>query len=311
LLTEEPLASIDLGTNSARLLIGTVDSGRNIRSLVVKKEITRLGGGFTRQTGLSPEARARTLAVLRDFATEIENHRVVGIRAVATSAVRDAVNGQAFVEEVFRETGIRLRVIDGREEAMLNLRGVVAGLGLQGESLVFDIGGGSTEYTLARGDMPSFTLSLPLGVVRLTEGKDDVAAMEEKVNRELEALRVQLLSVVPGWCPADTTLVGTAGTPATLAAVHLKLSDFDYRRVHGHSLSLEAIRTICDTLLPLTPGQRLTVAGIEKGREDLVAAGILITVRTMEMFGFERMTVCDTGLLEGLLLAPSDEDSSV
>jgi exopolyphosphatase/guanosine-5'-triphosphate,3'-diphosphate pyrophosphatase len=303
---EEPLASIDLGTNSARLLIGLIDSGRSIRTLVVKKEITRLGGGFSRETGLSPEAQGRTLAVLRDFAAELEKHRVSGVRAVATSAVRDAVNGGAFVAEVLRETGILLRVIDGREEAILNLRGVVAGLGIEGETLVFDIGGGSTEYTLARGDVPRFTRSLPLGVVRLTEGKGAVAAMEEKISRELEALREEMLAAGHGISLARATLVGTAGTPATLAAVHMKLSDFDYRKVHGHSLSLDAIRTIRDTLLPLIPEQRLTVPGIEKGREDLVVAGILITVRTMEMFGFESLTVCDTGLLEGLLLTPHD-----
>jgi exopolyphosphatase/guanosine-5'-triphosphate,3'-diphosphate pyrophosphatase len=300
---EEPLASIDLGTNSARLLIGRIDSGRSIRTLLVKKEITRLGGGFSRETGLSPEARGRTLAVLRDFAVELERNHVTKIRAVATSAVRDAVNGVAFVDEVLRETGIRLRVIDGLEEAILNLRGVVAGIGVEGESLVFDIGGGSTEYTLARGDVLRFTRSLPLGVVRLTEGKGDVAAMEEKITRELEALREEILSAGHGVALAGSTLVGTAGTPATLAAVHMKLSDFDYRRAHGQSLSLDAIRTIRDTLLPLTPEQRLTVPGIEKGREDLVVAGILITVRTMEMFGFESLTVCDTGLLEGLLLS--------
>ena len=300
---DEPLASIDLGTNSARLLIGRIDSGRSIRTLLVKKEITRLGGGFSRETGLSPEARGRTLAVLRDFAVELKRNHVTKIRAVATSAVRDAVNGVAFVDEVLRETGIRLRVIDGLEEAILNLRGVVAGIGVEGESLVFDIGGGSTEYTLARGDVPRFTRSLPLGVVRLTEGKGDVAAMEEKISRELKALREEILSAGHGGALAGATLVGTAGTPATLAAVHMKLPDFDYRRVHGHSLSLDAIRTIRDTLLPLTPEQRLTVPGIEKGREDLVVSGILITVRTMEMFGFESLTVCDTGLLEGLLLS--------
>lgn len=307
---KEPLASIDLGTNSARLLIGLVEGGRHIHTLVVRKEISRLGGGFSRKTGLSPEARARTLAVLRSFAADIAKHRVIEIRAVATSAVRDAVNGAAFVDEVFQETGIRLRVIDGREEAILNVRGAVAGLGMVGDSLVFDIGGGSTEYTLARGDVPAFTRSLPLGVVRLTEGKGDMVSMEEKINRELASLREHMPADGHGISPADVTLVGTAGTPATLAAVHMNLSDFDYRRVHGHSLSLDDIRSIRDTLLPLTPEQRLTIPGVEKGREDLVAAGILITVRTMEIFGFESLTVCETGLLEGLLLMSHKVDGT-
>ena len=298
---KHPAASIDLGTNSARLLIGTLDEGRQIRPLFVKKCITRLGGGFSRTTGLSPEARSRTLAVLRDFAVEITRHGVADIRAVATSAVRDAVNGPEFVEEVFHETGIRLRIIDGREEALLNLRGVAAGLRLEGRFLLFDIGGGSTEYTLAQGASMIFTRSLPLGVVRLTEGKGDIPSMEDKIDRELEALRRDMVAAGHETFLSQAILVGTAGTPATLAAIDVKLSDFDYRKVHGHSLSLKAITRIRDTLFPLTPHQRLHVPGLERGREDLVVAGILITMRTMELFGFERLTVCDTGILEGIL----------
>lgn len=307
---KEPLASIDLGTNSARLLIGTLDEGRHIHPLVVKKRITRLGGGFSRITGLSPEARSRTLAVLHDFAAEIEKQGVTDIRAVATSAVRDAVNGAEFVDEVVRETGIRLRIIDGREEAILNLRGVMAGLEIEGDFLVFDIGGGSTEYTLARGDLPRFTRSLPLGVVRLTEGKADLSSMEDKINRELETLRREIVTTGHEETLSGAILVGTAGTPVTLAAIDVKLPDFNYRKVHGHSLSLEAIARIRNTLLPLTPKQRLNVPGLEKGREDLVVAGILITVRTMEMFGFDHLVVCDTGLLEGLLLTPYETNSA-
>lgn len=298
---KEPLASIDLGTNSARLLIGTLDEERHIHPLVVKKRITRLGGGFSRTTGLSPEARARTLEVLLDFAAEIEKQGVADIRAVATSAVRDAANGAEFVEEVVRETGIRLRIIDGREEAILNLRGVAAGLGLEGDFLVFDIGGGSTEYTLARGEALRFTRSLPLGVVRLTEGKRDIPSMEDKINRELEALRRDMVAAGHDKTLSQAILVGTAGTPVTLAAIDVKLPDFDYRKVHGHSLSLPDIANIRTRMFPMTPEQRLRVSGLEKGREDLVVAGILITMKTMELFGFDRFVVCDTGLLEGIL----------
>jgi exopolyphosphatase / guanosine-5'-triphosphate,3'-diphosphate pyrophosphatase len=299
---EQPKASIDLGTNSARLLIGVAGNRHAIRPLVVKRVVTRLGGGFTRENGLSRQACERSLAVMREFADDIERYGVETVRAVATSAVRDAVNGGAFADEVLRKTGIRLEIIDGREEALFTLRGVVSGLADNGDYLVFDIGGGSTEFTLARGENLLFTRSLPLGVVRLTEGKITVEAMAEKICRELNTLRNEMESTGAGTISSGVTLVGTAGTVTTLAAVDLNMADYDYSRVQGHILSLSAIRGIYRSLLPLTPDQRLLVPGVEKGREDLIIAGALIVIKTMELFRFEECTVSDAGLLEGLLI---------
>ncbi|MRR34186.1 Ppx/GppA family phosphatase [bacterium] len=301
---EKASAAIDLGTNTARLLIGSIDSGPVIRPLAVKRVVTRLGGGFTRETGISGEARERTLAALREFAADMRRHAVDRVRAVATSAVRDAVNGRAFADAVFSETGIRLEIIDGQEEALLTLRGVVSGLGRkEGDFLVFDIGGGSTEYTLARGTNPRFTRSLPLGVVRLTEGKGAVPAMEEKISRELGILHSEMVRDGHSSFPAGATLVGTAGSVTTLAALDMELTPYDPLKVQGYVLSMEAIRRIFDRLLPLTPEQRLLLPGMEKGREDLIVAGILITLKTMELFGFDSLTVSDTGILEGILLS--------
>jgi len=300
---EKTSAAIDLGTNTARLLIGSIDSGPVIRPLAVKRVVTRLGGGFTREKGVSAEARERTLAALRDFAADMRRYTVDRVRAVATSAVRDAVNGRAFADEVFSETGIRLEIIDGHEEALLTLRGVVSGLGREGDFLVFDIGGGSTEYTLARGTNPLFTRSLPLGVVRLTEGKGAVPAMEEKISRELDILRSEMVREGHSSFPAGSTLVGTAGSVTTLAALDMELTPYDPLKVQGYILSMVAIRRIFDRLLPLTPEQRLLLPGMEKGREDLIVAGILITLKTMELFGFDSLTVSDTGILEGILLS--------
>lgn len=298
-----PLAAIDLGTNTARLLIGCIEPDGRIRQLTLKRCITRLGGGFSRERGISDEARERTVAALQDFAAEIRRQGVARVQAVATSAVRDAVNGKEFCEDIFQKTGIRLDIIDGQKEGLLTLRGVLAGLDQRPENLmVFDVGGGSTEYTLTAGDTPLFTMSLPLGVVRLTEGKVTCVAMEEKISRELRALRDALAN--KGLLPllGGATLVGTAGTATTLAAVSMKMTEYDYRRVNNYTIPLEEIKEIFATLLPLTPPKRLGVPGMEKGREDLIIAGILITVKTMETFGFPRLKVSDYGLLEGLLL---------
>lgn len=296
-------AAIDLGTNSARLLIGSVDSRSRIQTRFVAREITRLGGGFSKETGLSPAARKRSLAVLRDFADKIHCHKVKKIRAVATSAVRDAVNGTDFVNEVLQETGISLEVIDGHDEGLLTLHGIFSGLPGRGNSLVFDIGGGSTEYTLAQDESLLFTKSLSLGVVRLTEGKRSIPAMEDKIKRELEGLSADL--ALAGYSEAlpASKLIGTAGTPTTLAGIDLKLADYTTRSVHGHILSRDAIRNIYTRILPLSLEQRLLVPGIQPGREDLILAGTLLTIRTMEHFGYEFLTVSEFGLLEGLLLS--------
>ncbi len=299
---QRPYASIDLGTNTARLLIGRVEGGI-IAPVLVKRHITRLGGGFIRETGISPEAWQRSLDALVDFAEEMKRAGVMRLRAVATSAVRDAANGAAFCDEVAERTGIRLEVIEGTEEGLLTLVGVLSGLNRkEGDFFVFDVGGGSTEYTLAESSTPLFTESLPLGVVRLTEGKPDVPAMEEKIGRELAGLGERLAG--RGFCGRldGATLVGTAGTATTLAAISLGMTDYDYRRVNNHILTREDIRRIFGMLLPLSSAERLTVPGLEKGREDLIIAGILITLSTMDSFGFDRMTVSDFGLLEGVLL---------
>ena len=298
-----PTAAIDLGTNTARLIIGYSESTTISRPLLIKRAITRLGGGFTREKGISPEAYQRSLDTLRDFADEINKYGVSSVRAVATSAVRDAVNGPAFCADILHETGISLEVIDCREEGLITLRGVLAGIdNSDGNLLVFDVGGGSTEYTLTIGNNPVFTRSLPLGVVRLTEGKKSYTAMEDKVCRELLSLKSEIEPAMLKECNEHFTLVGTAGTATTLAAISLKLKDYDYRLVNNHSLSRDEIENILVTLLPMTPEERLQVVGLEQGREDLIIAGILITLKTMEFFDFKHLKVSDFGLLEGLLL---------
>jgi exopolyphosphatase / guanosine-5'-triphosphate,3'-diphosphate pyrophosphatase len=299
-----PTAAIDLGTNTARLIIGYGESPLMVRPLLVKRAITRLGGGFTRERGISPEAYERSLDALKDFADEIRKFGVSSVRAVATSAVRDAVNGTAFCADILNETGISLEVINSRDEGLITLRGVLAGIDeTDGNLLVFDVGGGSTEYTLTIGNCPVFTRSLPLGVVRLTEGKKSYAAMEDKVCRELQSLKTDLETAMLNESKEHFILVGTAGTATTLAAISLKLKDYDYRLVNNHTLSRDEIETILATLLPMTPEERLQVAGLEQGREDLIVAGILITLKTMEYFGFTHLKVSDFGLLEGLLLS--------
>lgn len=298
-------AAIDLGTNTARLLIGDCVDGR-LTTLQVEREIVRLGGGFSDAAGLAADAQQRGLGCLQRFAAVMRRQGVERVRASATSAVRDAVNGGSFVERVLQETGIRLTVIDGDLEGRLTLDGVISGLDeLHRSMLVVDVGGGSTEVTVAENGLPTFIRSLPLGVVRLTEGFKSERARADRIAAIMDQLLDDMSSA--GLCLApDTIMVSTAGTATTLAAIQMEMVEYDYRRVNNFVISRADIEGIYQRLLPLAPRERLAIAGLEKGREDLIMAGIGITTRIMDRFGFNRMKVSDYGLLEGLALSAAE-----
>jgi len=298
-----PKAAIDLGTNTVRLLIGTETDGKIARHHISRR-VTRLGGGFSRETGISSDAAQRTVAALKEFSAIIDDYKVTELRAVATSAVRDAVNSNEFCHEVLSASGIRLEVISGEEEARLTLAGVISGLDVVTDTLVvFDVGGGSTEYTVAAADKIIFTKSLPLGVVRLTEGKGSAAAISEKIERELFLLFSEMTAAGVTALFKEATLIATAGTATTLAAIDLGLADYDYSKVNNHRINSIRIREIFDRLAPLSPPERLRqIIGLEEGREDLILAGILLTMKSMEIFGINTLQVSDFGLLEGILL---------
>jgi exopolyphosphatase/guanosine-5'-triphosphate,3'-diphosphate pyrophosphatase len=296
-------ASIDLGTNTARLLIGAKLNG-NVERLHISRAITRLGGGFSKEKGISRDAAQRTIATLKEFALTLNGFNVTELRAVATSAVRDAVNRDEFCHEVKLASGIELEVISGEEEGSLTLLGVRSGLDSVAHTLlVFDVGGGSTEYTVSQDDTILFTKSLPLGVVRLTEGRGNAAAMLAKINRELNLLLAEMdnAGVIP--FIKDATLIATAGTATTLAAIDIGLADYDYSKVNNHILHADRISEIYNRLSSLSPAERLAqVTGLEEGREDLIIAGTLLTMKSMEMFASKSLKVSDFGLLEGIIL---------
>lgn len=297
------LAAIDFGTNTARLLVADKNDDGSFVQIRLEREIVRMGGGFTHDLGISRDAQDRGLSCLSRFGSIMREHGAVQMRAVATSAVRDAVNGEAFVQQVLDETGISLAVIDGKTEGALTLAGVLAGLDQKyNEMILFDIGGGSTEYTLAQGGEAQFIRSLPLGVVRLTEGKVTPYAMQEKIGRELNALLCDMKSAGIK-VQNEMTLIGTAGTATTIAAISLEMKDYDYRKVNNTVVTHARIRDLYEQLLPLSLEERLRIPGLEKGREDLIIAGLLITLHTMEMFGIDALKVSDYGLLEGLIVS--------
>jgi exopolyphosphatase/guanosine-5'-triphosphate,3'-diphosphate pyrophosphatase len=298
-------AAIDFGTNTARLLVAE-RSAAGITTVCVEREVIRLGGGFTDEYGLSGEAMNRGLACLHRFSDIISGYGVKQVRASATSAVRDAVNGRAFVDTVFQETGIKLVVIDGDTEAHLTLMGVLSALkAASSELVVLDVGGGSTEFTVSFNGSPVFIKSMPIGVVRLTEGFHTGIEMIERVRTVIDQLEIELSSagvILSG----DCELVGTAGTATTIAAIKLEMDDYDYRKVNNFTVSRGDIAEIFQRLSQITPQERLAIKGVEKGREDLIVAGLVIITSVMDRFGFTWLKVSDFGLLEGLVLSGSE-----
>jgi exopolyphosphatase/guanosine-5'-triphosphate,3'-diphosphate pyrophosphatase len=298
-------AAIDLGTNSARLLIGDRESD-SLKTIRIDREIVRLGGGFTDESGLSDIAQRRSLDCLKRFSGIMKEYGVQRISASATSAVRDAVNGSYFVERVLKETGIKLAVIDGELEGRLTLKGVISGLDLIHDSVVVvDVGGGSTEFTIAEHGEIVHVVSLPLGVVRLSEGFGEPEAMSERINFILKDLHSGISSAGVSIKP-DSVMIATAGTATTLAAIKIEMVEYDYRKVNNFQMSRAEISEIYERLLPLTPHELTLVPGLEKGREDLIIAGILIILQSMDTLGFTRLKISDYGLLEGLALSDDE-----
>ncbi len=305
-------AVIDFGTNTARLLIGYIAPEGDIVPLSIKRHITRLGGGFTDERGISSEALDRSIIALKDFGAEISSYKVNNIKAVATSAVRDAANKHLFCEEIYNSTGIYIDVIDGLEEGYLTLRGVLSGLSkLSKYIFVFDIGGGSTEYIFAIDGVLAFSKSLPLGVVRLTEGKISSSAIADKICRELYQLQLEIDDSGFSSMISEAMLVATAGTATTLAAINFKMINYNYNRINGSQLDLRVIENIQKQLDILTLKERLQIPGMEAGREDLIMAGIQLTVATMKLFNKNMMTVSTNGLLEGLFLSIAESNNSI
>lgn len=294
-------AAIDIGSNSLRMLVGEVVSGQVVPHHYFRR-ITRLGGDYDPLTGISVAARTRTLSALEEFAQLLDKIKPLSTRAVATEAVRRAVNGQQFVADVLMCTGFSVEIIDGEEEAWLTSAGVLAGLKTQPSvALIFDIGGGSTEFIVIKEGYRLWQKSYPLGVVSLAEVPDPGTVIERVLTMLAADLDVAGLS--PLLADAGCQLVGTAGTVTTLAALDLAMVKYDWQCINNYVLSQSTLHSLYERLLPLTAVERELLPGLEKGRGDLIVHGTGIVLFLMQLFCKEQLLVSDFGLLEGTLLS--------
>jgi exopolyphosphatase/guanosine-5'-triphosphate,3'-diphosphate pyrophosphatase len=303
------LATIDLGTNTVRLLVADVDPGtRGWRLVDADQRVTRLGEGLATTGRLAETPAERTASVVGEYVWRARRAGAERLFIVATSAVREAANGREFAGRLERLTDEQVTIVSGEQEAALTLAGVLAGLAGNTESettLVFDIGGGSTEYILARGTTAIAERSLRLGVVDLAERypfSDPVdwpryrAMFAEIAGRLGAELPERIRSA-----RADR-LVGTAGTVTTLAALDLDLRVYDPERVQGHVLSRADIERQLARLGALSVDERARLPCLEPGRADLIVAGTAIALATLALVAADRLVVSDWGLREGILV---------
>ncbi len=299
------LAGVDIGTLTCRLLIADLPPGNGLKEFRSERRILRLGEGVDQTKRLSVAAMDRVVQCLREWREIIDASHVDAVTAVATSAVRDAANRDEFLDRVKREAGFKVELISGEEEAMRTMLGIRSGLpaGVT-DVLALDIGGGSTEFILDSPGQKPIVSSIDIGVVRLCERllhHDPLTEQEIRQAREWVAKETKAAVAAMG-SYQTATFVGTAGTITSLAAMAQKLPAYEPARIHNYQLQLSTIQEIEQTLLSRKKADRAGLPGLEKGREEVIAAGAIIIRTIMETLGMSAVLVSDLGLREGVLI---------
>jgi exopolyphosphatase / guanosine-5'-triphosphate,3'-diphosphate pyrophosphatase len=302
----ERLAAIDCGTNSIRLLVAEADGDAEggFRTVERLMRITRLGQGVDATGRLHPDAIERTLAVLRDYRSVMDDLGVPAgrVRITATSAARDSANRDDFFGPATEVVGATPELLSGEEEGRLSYVGATTGLDpALGPFLVVDIGGGSTEFALEDG-----AVSVDVGCVRLSESYlDSDPPAPEELHACITVTTEHLKDVVrelPGVAHAKT-FVGLAGTVTTVAAVEIGLAEYDRDRIHHFVLTHEAAEDVFRTLATEPSADRLHNPGLEEARADVIVGGCCVLVAIFRELGFAECLVSEADILDGLILS--------
>ncbi len=307
------VAIVDLGTNTCRLFLAEVDDRGVVEPAARVTTVVRLGQGVDRTGRLHPDAVARTRACIEEYAPRLESYGPARRLLVATSVLRDAADGHAFLQAIERDFALPWRVVSGEEEGALAFRGgtswLAASSSVPDPLLLVDIGGGSTEFAIgSAGRAPTFVCSLDVGVVRLTER---FFAADPPTSAEVVALSGHVAAAIEAGVPAELHAavggaVGVAGTYTTLVANKLGMREYDGRLVQGHLLSIADIDAAIALFAAMTSAERGRLPGIQPGREDVILAGALIARAACAAFGLEAIRVSEADLLDGCALALAD-----
>jgi exopolyphosphatase/guanosine-5'-triphosphate,3'-diphosphate pyrophosphatase len=298
---------IDIGSNSGRVVVYRRDGEGRLRLQASTRAALRLVREVDRGHLLGPEAIARTLGALRDFRALARGKGATRVLAVATAAVRDAADGPALLQQVRRELGFSLRVLDGAEEARYGFLGALHGLPIE-HGILFDLGGGSLQLTRFRARRASPGISLPLGALRLSQA---FLRLDPPTRAQRRALRrhvaAQLASAGFGPLGPNDVLVGTGGTLRNLAKIDRRAHGYPLPRVHGYALEATRLDAVLELLAGRRQKRREAVPGLSQERGDSIVGGAEAIATLMRVCGSPRVLVSGQGVREGLafgLLAP-------
>ena len=294
------VAAIDCGTNSIRLLIADISQG-NFREIDRRMEIVRLGQGVDRNKSFHPDAIARTLAAVNEFASEIRRRGVSKVRFCATSATRDATNRSIFVEGVKKILGLEPEVISGDEEARLSFLGATRELhGADSPFLVVDIGGGSTEF-VAGNQKVEAAKSVNIGCVRMSErhltSQPPSKDQAEKAIIDIDRAISEAATTVP---LKKRTLVAVAGTATTVAAAALNLDAYDRYSIHLSRIPATEVHEVSSRFLRMNRDEIASLGYMHPGRVDVIAAGALVLDQIMISTGASEFVASESDILDGI-----------
>ena len=299
------IAVVDIGTNSTRLLIADVE-GTEVREVERLTTVTNLGRGVEHTGTLCSDAVEGVCGVVADYMARYQELGAERVLAIATSAVRDAVNGEAFIAELRERFDLHARLLTGEEEARLTYLGATAQRSGDETMLVFDIGGGSTELIVGSGSAVDFHTSLQAGTIRHSERH---LTADPPEAHELEELADDVRNVIDdavaarGGQDAGMRAIAVAGTPTSLAAIDQELEPYDPSRVHGHRLGMRTIQHMLSRLASLPLAERLRVPGLHPGRAPTIVAGTVILVQVMRAFSLDEIEVSEQDILHGSALS--------
>ena len=298
------VAVVDIGTNSTRLLIADVE-GNGVYEVERRTTVTNMGRGVDHTAMICSDAVEDVCAAIADYKARYEAMGVDRVMAIATSAVRDAGNGDAFIAELRERFDLDARMLTGAEEAHLTYLGATAHRPTAGPTLVFDIGGGSTELVVGTGREVGFHTSLQAGTIRHSERhltSDPPSPHElEDLAADIHNLIERAVAAQPDSAP--TRAIAVAGTPTSLAAIDQGLEPYDPGRVHGYYLGLQRIQRMLSRLSSLPLAERLRIPGLHPGRAPTIVAGTVILVQVMRAFGLQEVEVSELDILHGSALS--------
>ncbi|MCB2204200.1 Ppx/GppA family phosphatase [bacterium] len=297
------IATIDIGTNTILLLVADIGTDGSLTPILDEQVVARVGKGVDKSGAIAWDAFTRSEKYLASFVERAKEHGAELIRATGTSALRDAHNGDDYLDYMHEKLGLEIEILSGEDEALWTYGGAISGFpDRSGSFAVLDIGGGSTELTVGEGFHILDRKSVDIGCVRLTEKylhhtpptDEEIAAMTARIDEAIESY--------PSFSAGETHFVGVAGTVTTLAGVELGLKEYDGAAISGFRLTRAMIQQRFDEFRKLTRDELQHAMHIDPGRADIILVGIGILKRLTEKRDLDGITVSERGLRYGIAM---------